>query len=505
VLAAVFVCAACGLVYELALIAQGSYLVGDTVGHASTVLAVMVCAMGVGALLAKRWQPRAAVGFAVVELVLALLGGVSVLALYATFAWLKVYAVGVPVAAAVLGVLIGAEIPLLMTLLQRIRRQEAGAAVADLFAADYLGALVGGLAFPFLLLPVFGHMRGALVVGIVNAVTGCGVVLWLFRREIARRTRVLLAVAAVAVVGALLATLALVAPFEVVARQALYAAPVVRALDTPYQEIVVTEGVTLRGDPELRLYLNGDLQFSSTDEYRYHEALVHPAMTGAHERVLVLGGGDGMAAREVLRHDGVRSLTQVELDPAMTDLATGWDRLRALNDDSLLDPRVEVVAADAFAWLRTARERYDVVVVDMPDPDSVGTAKLYSQEFYSLLTNVLAPGARVVVQAGSPSWAPNTFWCIEAGMAAAGLRTLPYHVDVPSFGDWGFVLATAPGQQPPALDLVDDGPRPRSLDDATLAAAQVFSPDRVVEGATPSTLDRPRILDLVRSEWRTSR
>lgn len=478
---------------------------GDTVGHASTVLAVMVCAMGVGALLAKRWQPRAAIGFAVVELVLALLGGLSVLALYATFAWLKVYGVGVPVVAAVLGVLIGAEIPLLMTLLQRIRRQDAGSAVADLFAADYLGALVGGLAFPFLLLPLLGHMRGALVVGVVNALTGAGVVLWLFRREISRRARAGLALATAVVVAALLATLGLVAPFEVVARQALYAAPVVRALDTPYQEIVVTEGVTLRGDPELRLYLNGDLQFSSTDEYRYHEALVHPAMTGTHDRVLVLGGGDGMAAREVLRHDDVAGVTQVELDPAMTDLATGWDRMRELNDDSLLDPRVDVVPADAFAWLRTARERYDVVVVDMPDPDSVGTAKLYSQEFYSLLTNVLAPGARVVVQAGSPSWAPNTFWCIEAGMRAAGLQTLPYHVDVPSFGDWGFVLATAAGEDRPVLDLDPDGPAARSLDAPTLAAAQVFSPDRVRDDAVPSTLDRPRILDLVRSEWRTSR
>ncbi|WP_104432801.1 polyamine aminopropyltransferase [Kineococcus xinjiangensis] len=501
VLTAVFVCAACGLVYELALIALGSYLVGDTVGQASVVLAVMVFAMGVGSLLAKRWQPRAAAAFAAVELALALLGGVSVLVLYAAFAWLKLYSPALVVVSFLVGLLIGAEIPLLMTLLQRIRRQDAGSAVADLFAADYVGALLGGLAFPFLLLPLFGHMRGALLVGVVNALAGSLVVLWLFRADLGRRLRLALGAATVVVVAVLAGVLALVGPFEVVARQALYRDPVVLSERTPYQQIVVTRGLTLTRQPELRLYLNGDLQFSSTDEYRYHEALVHPAMAGPHERVLVLGGGDGLAAREVLEHGSVRSLTQVELDPAMVRLAREWEPLRSLNGDSLSDPRVTVRTADAFTWLREPRGPYDVVVIDMPDPDAVATAKLYSVEFYGLVRRALAPGGRVVVQAGSTSFAPRTFACIEAGMRAAGLQTRPYHVNVPSFGDWGYLLASA--EAVPELRLPDGGPSLRSLDEATLQAAGVFAPDRVVEDAEPSTLDRPRILDLVRTEWRT--
>lgn len=186
VLATVFVCAACGLVYELELLALGSYLIGDSVTQASVVLSVMVFAMGVGSLLAKRLRRRPAFGFAVIEAGLALLGGLSAMALYASFAWLGESRPALVAFSFAIGVLIGAEIPLLMVLIQRIRRQDAGGAVADLFAADYVGALVGGLAFPFLLLPVLGQLTGAMLTGTVNAVVGAGLVLWLFRRDLSR-------------------------------------------------------------------------------------------------------------------------------------------------------------------------------------------------------------------------------------------------------------------------------------------------------------------------------
>src|SRR5689334_1651275 len=189
VLAAVFVCAACGLVYELELVALASYLVGDSVTQASVILSVMVFAMGCGSLLAKRLRWRAAAGFAAVETALALVGGLSVMALYGCFAWLGQARLAMVGCAFAIGVLIGAEVPLLMTLVQRIRRQDAGGAVADLFAADYVGALVGGLAFPFLLLPHFGQLTGALATGVVNALAGGATVLWLFRGDLSARSR----------------------------------------------------------------------------------------------------------------------------------------------------------------------------------------------------------------------------------------------------------------------------------------------------------------------------
>ena len=502
-LAAVFTCAACGLVYELALVALGSYLMGDSVTQASIVLSVMVFAMGVGSLLAKPLRRHAAIAFALVEGALALVGGLSVLALYAAFSWLDLY---VPVLVAVafaVGALIGAEIPLLMTLLQRIRRQDASSAVADLFAADYVGALVGGLAFPFLLLPTFGHIKGALLVGVVNAVAGVAVVLWLFRRRLGRVSKVALGLGMVAVLAVLGTTYALADRIEVTARQALYADPIVLAEDTAYQEIVITEKVTLAGSTDLRLYLNGDLQFSSADEYRYHESLVHPLMSGPRGNVLILGGGDGLALREVLRYPDVRSATLVELDPEMLRLARAYGPLVSLNHRAFEDPRATAVRADAFTWLRGQSRRFDAVIVDMPDPDDVPTAKLYSVEFYGLVKRILAPGGRMVVQSGSPYFAPKSFYSIERSIAAAGLATTPYHVDVPSFGDWGFVLA-APTARPPAPALPPDAPPLRFLDASVLRAASVFPKDRRSRDVRVNTLVHPRLVQYEGEEWKDS-
>ncbi|WP_106399416.1 polyamine aminopropyltransferase [Actinocorallia populi] len=498
VLAAVFICAACGLVYELALVALGSYLVGNSVTQASVVLSVMVCAMGVGSLAAKPLQSRALVAFAVIEAVLALLGGLSVLLLYAAFAWLDLYVPALVFAAFVLGALIGAEIPLLMTLLQRIRRQEAGSAVADLFAADYVGALLGGLAFPFLLLPVFGQIKGALVVGTVNAVAGIAVVLWVFRADVGRMTRAVLWSVMAGVLAVLAGVYALADGFEATARQALYKDPIAFSARTSYQEIVLTQKVTLSGRQDMRLYLNGDLQFSSVDEYRYHESLVHPALAGERGRVLILGGGDGLALREVLRYPDVREVTLVELDPAMVTIARTYPPLAELNGRAFEDPRVRVVNRDAFVWAREGQPSYDAVIVDFPDPDAVATAKLYSVEFYGLARRLIAPGGRMVVQAGSPFFAPRSFWCIEKSIREAGLRTAPYHVDVPSFGDWGFVLASAAD---PVPAMPSGAPKTRFLDERVLGASTVFARDLRRTDVEANTLVDPVIVGYEDAEW----
>lgn len=495
-MAVVFICASCGLVYELALVTLGSYLIGNTAAQASIVLSVMVFAMGVGSLLAKRLLRSSVLSFAVIELLLALLGGLSVLGLYLAFAFLDLYTPALVTMAFALGVLIGAEMPLLMEMLQRIRRQDAGDAVADLFAADYIGALLGGLAFPFVLLPVFGQIRGALIVGIVNAIAAAVVALALFARELTRRRRLAIGVATGLVLAVLVAAFVASHRIEILARQALYRDPVVYAERSAYQDIVVTEAAT--GPDDLRLYLNGDLQFSSYDEYRYHESLVHPAMDGEHASVLILGGGDGLALREVLTYDDVESATLVELDPAMIELASSMPQIRKLNDDAFNDDRVEVVTADAFSWLRTHAAAYDVIVVDMPDPDQTETAKLYSVEFYSLVRAHLAPGGRAVVQSGSPYFAPQSFWCIGETLNAAGLATTPYHVDVPSFGDWGFNLTSAADTP----ELAIDPPQPlRFLTPEQLAAATVFPADRPPLDVPASTLMDPVILEYAQQEW----
>ncbi|MFJ5709957.1 polyamine aminopropyltransferase [Streptomyces sp. NPDC093105] len=533
VLAVVFVCAACGLVYELELVALASYLIGDSVTQASVVLSVMVFAMGLGSLLAKRLRCRAAVGFGLVEGALALIGGTSALVLYACFAWFGESRWVLVAFSLAIGILIGAEIPLLMSLIQRVPdrsvgtgradrsvgtgragragdHDDAAGTVADLFAADYVGALVGGLAFPFLLLPWLGQLSGALVTGAVNAVAGAVLVLWLFRRDLTARGRALVVGVNLTVLGVLATATVLVDDFEEAARRAVYGERVRVAVHTELQEVVVTGGP--EGPPDL--YLDGRLRVSGADEYRYHEALVHPAMNGPHARVLIVGGGDGLAAREVLRYPGVRAVTVVELDPGVVRLARTDPALAALNGQAFRDPRVRVVHADAFHWLRGAvervQERYDVVISDLPDPGITPSTKLYAQEFYGLAARALADGGRLVVHAGPATDRPRTYWTADATLRAAGYATRPYSTEggTPGFAagpdradrasgtrhepdDWGFLLAVR-GTRPPALGLAPDAPPLRSLARRDLAAAAQRAERTRIAGLPPSTLVHPR-------------
>jgi spermidine synthase len=512
VLAAVFVCAACGLVYELALVALGSYLLGNSITQTSLVVAVTMFAMGIGAILAKPLTRRPLLSFVGVELGLAIVGGASVPALYAAFAWLQVYTPAMIVVTLLVGGLVGAEIPLLMELLQRLRPQRASSAVADINAVDYVGALVGGLAFPFLLLPVFGLLVGTLLTAGLNVVAAWAVAVALARRARGgpagvRRTTLRASLACGLVAAALAGMTLKASAFELSARQALYRDPIIHAERSAHQEIVVTRGAPFGPDyDDVRLFLDGDLQFSSLDEYRYHEMLVHPAMNGPHERVLVLGGGDGLGAREVLRYPGVEEVTLVDLDRAVVDLARTFEPVRVLTAGSLEDPRLRFVPADAFSWVRdrlaepAGPAAYDVVVADFPDPDSTATAKLYSVEMYGMLAGLLAPGGRLVVQGGSPFFARDAFWSVRQTMAAAGLDTVPYQADVPSFGNWGFVLAGNDGE--PELGLDEQAPsRLRYATETVLAAATVFPPDRAERPVEVTTLLDPAVLDYSRKGW----
>ncbi|MCH6161251.1 polyamine aminopropyltransferase [Streptomyces marispadix] len=460
VLASVFVCAACGLVYELELVALASYLTGDSVTQASVVLSVMVFAMGIGSLLAKRLRCRAATGFAAVEAMLALVGGGSAIALYAGFAWLGGARIALIGFSLVIGALIGAEMPLLMTLIQRIRHQDAGGAVADLFAADYVGALVGGLTFPFLLLPFFGQLTGALLTGVVNATAGGVVVLWLFRGDMTTRTRWVLFTVNGVVVLLLAVGSVFVPSFERAARHAVYGHEVRVAVRSGAQEAVLTGDpdprAYLRGGQPLRFFLDGRLRACSADGDRYPASLTGPAMSGGpHDRVLILGGADGQALREVLAHTGVREVTVLEHDAAAVELARTDPGLRRLNRDAYRDPRVRVeTGGDAFDWLRrrtreTGAAPYDVVVSDLPDPAAQEFAKLYSQEFYGLVDRVLARDGRFAVHAGPAAARPRTYWTVEATLRRAGLDTSPYVVRSPR--DWGFVLASRGGTGGPSL------------------------------------------------------
>lgn len=497
-LAAVAACAACGIVYELAMLTLSTSLNGGGIVATSLIVAGYIAALGLGALLIKPLLARAAITFIAVEVLLGIVGGLSAAALYVAFAFVDGSTLVLAVSTALIGCLVGAEVPLLMTLLQRGREPghsdlptDTGRTLANLNAADYLGALVGGLAWPFLLLPHLGMIRGAAATGIINLLAAAIVAVFLLRRVVSGRQLVAALTALAAALALLVALLVRAQDIEVSTRQQLYADPIIAHRHSAYQDIVVT-----RRDNDMRLYLDGDLQFSTRDEYRYTESLVYPALGGGARSVLVLGGGDGLAARELLRQPGLQRIVQVELDPAVIELAR--TTMRDANGGSLDNPRVRVVIDDALSWLRGARsDRFDAVIVDLPDPDTPVLGRLYSTEFYALVAGVLNPGGLVVVQAGSPFSTRTAFWRTVSTIHSADFAVTPYHVYVPTFGDWGFVLARR-GEAAPVAALPREVPPLRYLDQRVLDAATVFSDDVRPRPVEPSTLDNPRIVEDMR-------
>ncbi len=418
VLVAVFVCAACGLVYELELVALASALAGiPPVTEASVVLSVMVFAMGIGSLLAKRLRRRAAFGFALTEAALALTGGLSAMALYASYAWLGPSPVAPAGFAFAVGVLTGAEIPLLMTLIQRVRRQDAGGAVADLFAADYVGALAGGLAFPFLLLPCLGQATGALVTGAVNALAGGAMVLGLFHRDLSARGRGLVLAANVTVLALLVTAAACAGPFGRAARDALYGSGA-RTSGAGAQQVALTGGTA--GRP-LNLWAGG--RRVTLAGAGLPVALADAATArGPHRSVLLLGGDDGLALHRLLRVPGVTSVTVVCPATGLLRAARTDPGLTALNGSAFADSRVRVVRADPLTWLRSAAPaaRWDTAVAALPAP--AAAPDTHSEEFYGLLARALRPRARLVLPAGPPGADRGT---LAASLRAAGWRAVP--------------------------------------------------------------------------------
>lgn len=497
-LASVFVVAACGLVYELAAGALASYLLGDSVLQFSTIIGSYLFAMGVGSWLSRFFERQLVAHFLRIELLVGLIGGLLPAGLFVAHSLLPEgasapFRILLYALVLIVGTLVGLEIPLVMRILKQQFRQRYALRelVSQVLTFDYLGALMVALAFPLLFVPHLGLIRTGVFFGLLNALVAVWA-LWLFRGQL-RRWRAH-ALACAGVLGVLGAAMAGADRITTWAEDAFYGDGVIYRADSPYQRIVVTDGAA-----GLRLYLNGNLQFHTRDEYRYHEALVHPALAaqGGPRRVLVLGGGDGMAVREVLKHPGVEQITLVELDPQMTRLFRDEPRLAALNHGALRSPKLRIVNADAFGWLQKTDEFFDAIVVDFPDPSNFALGKLYSTSFYALIDRRLAAGGYAVVQSTSPLIARRSFWTVVATIEAVGLTATPYHAHVPSFGEWGFVLASRRPWAPPAA--LPPGLRFLSLD--TLPAMLQFPPDMARLDEAPNRLSEQRLVHLFEQEW----
>jgi spermidine synthase len=490
----VFVVASCGLAYELIAGALSSYLLGDSILQFSTIIGCYLFAMGVGAHFSKYVKDDDVLArFVDIELAVGFIGGVSAALLFLTFSWMSgPFRALLYVLVFMIGALVGMEVPLVMRALNA-RQTEFSELVSRVLTFDYLGALAVSLLFPLVLAPYLGLARTGFLFGMLNV----AVALWTihnFRAELKNVAGRLLR--ASAVLCFLIAGFATSEQLVHWGEHGLFGDDIVFSTTTPYQRLVIT-----RWKDDLRLYINGNLQFSSRDEYRYHEALVHPALEALPwaRSVVILGGGDGLALREVLRYPNIKHVTLVDLDPAMTGAFTNREELVKLNHGSFRDPRVTVINADAAIWLQNSDAMFDAAIIDFPDPSSFALGKLYSVPFYGMVKKHVAVNGLVVVQSTSPFFAPHAYWSVDATLREVGMRTWPYHAYVPSFGEWGFVLAS-PQQdfKPPTHYRLPM----RYLNADTTREMFIFPPDMQRLDMAPNRLNTQSLVHEFERDWR---
>jgi len=490
----ILVVAVCGIIYELIIGAVSSYLWGDSVFYFSVTIGLYMSAMGLGAFASKFVKNHLFDAFVLSELLIGLIGGVSALFLFWSYTLGDSYEYAMVAVTLLIGALVGIEIPLLIRLMEQqetLRRN-----VAHVLTYDYIGGLIGALLFPILFLPHLGLIRTALILGLLNL---CIALINFIRHRTLLRFFPALVLGFGGILGVLSFFLLTSQTQQEFLEQRLYRDEVIFSQQTAYQQITLT-----RWHKDIRLYINGGLQFSSLDEYRYHESLVHVPFSAVPQarKVLILGGGDGLAAREVLKYPQLEQVVLVDLDPAMTEIFKTESFLNELNQGSLSHPKLKIINQDAYKFVEKDEQLYDLILVDLPDPSHTALAKLYSHEFYQLLKKRLSYQGVMVTQSTSPFFAREAFWSIHKTLQQAGFHVLPYQVDIPSFGNWGFQLASRYPLDMKKWRLNKNVSR-RFLNPQTLSALFLFPEDLLLDLDTIqiNSLIQPRLLTYYAKGW----
>ena len=482
------VVALCGIVYELIIGAVSSYLLGNSVYQFSLTIGFFMFAMGVGSWLSKYFDEQYIRNFIAIEIVIALVGGICSILLFMAFPFARgLYELVMYSLILIIGALVGMEIPILTTLLSR--RSTTKESIANVMSLDYLGALVGSVAFPLLLLPTLGLIRSSFAIGLINIFVAIVNVL-IFRDHLADYRRML--GVCVGILVLLTGSLVFGAYISGFAEKHLYFDQVIYTKQTPYQKLVLTRSATT---PDHRLYIDGNIQFSSRDEYRYHEFLVHPTMAlpGSVKNVLILGGGDGLAAREILKYPDVEVIHLVDIDPEMVRISSELPILTRLNEQSLSSEKLTAFSEDAFSFINQPGIEYDRVIIDMPDPHNEAINKLYSREFYTMIRRRMAPNGILVTQSSSPFFTRQAYWCIEKTLSEVFENTLSYHTALPSFGIWGYHMA----RQGAVFSKKFDFEVPtRAISNESMAAATVFTKDLAKISVPSNSIMEPKLYQL---------
>jgi len=487
-LVSILIVALCGIAYQLIISTVSSYLLGNSVYQFSLTIGFFMFSMGVGSYLTKLLNDNLIQNFIAIEIAISLIGGVCSLLLLMAFPFTRaLYETVMFSLIFSIGALVGMEIPILTSILSN--KNSTRDSIANVLALDYFGALIGSVAFPLLLLPHLGLIRSSFAIGLITIFTAL-VNIHFFKDFLPRRR--LMFWVSIAVLAMLVLFTVFGTRLSSYAEKHLYFDQVIYKKQTQYQRIVVTQSHTT---PDSRLYIDGHIQFSSRDEYRYHESLVHPLMSvpGRRQNVLILGGGDGLAVRELLKYDDIERIDLVDIDPEMTRVSSELPMLAKLNENSLESEKLTIFNEDAFTFINQAGIAYDRVIIDMPDPHNEAINKLYSREFYTMIRKRLAVGGIVVTQSSSPFFTPRTFWCIEKTLDYVFDDTLSFQASIPSFGIWGFHMARADDVIPSEFQFDVET---RFINEEVMHAATVFADDIAKIDVPVNSIMEPKLYQL---------
>lgn len=423
-----------GIVAEYILSTLASYFIGNAILQFTLIVSIMLFAMGLGSRLSKSFNSNIIFYFVITELLLSVLVSFSAIASYLVYGFTNMSWVVIYLLSIIIGLLIGLEIPFATRINNDF--EELRLNISNILEKDYYGSLLGGLFFAFVGLPYLGLTYTPFVLGLLNL----GVSFWLFyvlKHEISKRLGRLIKILYVLVLSAIVVGACFAKPLVLFGEQAKYKDKIVFTTQTKYQKIVIT-----KWNAWYSLYINGNQQLSTFDEYLYHEPMVHVTLGLAKKKtsILVLGGGDGCIVRELLKYDSVTAITLVDLDEAMLNLGANHTIFKDLNKGAFANAKVRTVAADAFTFLEQDTGLYDAILVDLPDPNNVDLNKLYTKAFYKLCHNRLTKDGVFITQAGSPYYATKAFYCIAKTLRASGFYTMPMHNQVLTLGEWGWVI-----------------------------------------------------------------
>ena len=484
------VLAGCGLIYEYLLSQYAGRILGVMESTIYTMIGLMIVSMGLGAFAARKVK-CAYNGFVLLELTIALFGCISILliggliaitqmfpqlvaqtfslppdlqpqgGLFKQLSWLAFnspYFFGV-----LLGFFIGMEIPLIARIREEVHQQHLKNNLGTIYGADYIGAGIGAALWVLVLLNIDISKAAALTASL-NLIVGSFFVIRYWHKLKWRSTFVGLHIVLVAVVFMM---------FNYgnqwlnQMNSLLYLDKVVHVQKTRYQQLTFTQrhmGLSAGQHQEsiINFYLNGRLQFSSIDENIYHEYLVAPVLSASarQDNILIIGGGDGLALRDALQYSP-KHVTLIDLDAGLIDIFQSPQQhlpkqlglqIASLNQLSLQDKRVDIIRADAFIAINDLLKRrmnFDAIIVDLPDPSHPDLNKLYSVNFYARLKQLLAGDGLIAIQSTSPYHAKDSFISIGKTVQAAGFCYVQqYHDNVPSFGEWGWTIASKNGSSP---------------------------------------------------------